>query len=120
MSRLSRSKMEGSGYATDLLKQLGPLALSPIATSVGERIAHYISPRSRSNSGSGYRAMGQGYRTMGAGRKTSKRRSSRKRRSPMYKRKSSQKKKGGMMRKHSKTRVARRRSSSRRISYTRR
>lgn len=124
MSRLSRNKLEGGGYATDLIKTLAPLVLSPISSSLGERIGSYISPRRSSSQGSGYRTMGMGYRTMGMGlRKSSKRKSSRsssRRKSSYtkksYKRKSSytKKKKGGMLRRHSKSKTARRRSPVRR------
>jgi hypothetical protein len=115
MSRLSRAKLEGSGYVSDLLKTLAPLALSPIASAVGEKVGRYISPRK----------VGSGYKTMGAGvhpmyslyvRKSRKRRSKSKSKSKSgsgskRKRKSPRKtKKGGTMRRYSKKKVSRRRS----------
>ena len=118
MSRLSRSKLEGSGYATDLIKQLAPLLLSPISTSVGQRIGNYISPR-----GSGYKSMGMGYRSMGMGRSPSppKRKTSYTKKKVSTKRKVSKqrkvstqrkplKKKGGSTRPYKK--VVRRRKTS--------
>ena len=125
MSRLARNKMEGSGYVSDLLKTLAPLALSPIASSVGERVGRWISPK---KSGSGYKTMGMGYKTMGMGykkRKSSSRRksggrykrksSSRRKSGGRYRRKSVSKTKRGGSTRINKKKVSRRRSAHRRI-----
>jgi hypothetical protein len=109
MSRLARTKMEGSGIVSEIIKQLAPLALSPIASAVGDRVGRWISPR---KSGSGYKTMGMGYKTMGMGENLIK-----KKRSPKKKRVSQKKKKspkkGGYVRRNSKKKAPRRRPVSR-------